>query len=41
MDAGYTSPLPEELRWGAWAADPEGMTGDELLGFINDTLFPV
>ena len=31
---------PAELRWRAWAADPEGITGDELLGFINDELFP-
>ena len=40
MESGYTSPLPDELRWATWAADPEGMTGDELLGFINLTLFP-
>src|SRR5450755_1298945 len=40
MDETYTSPLPPELRWIAWAADPEGMTGDELVGFINGTLFP-
>jgi type I restriction enzyme M protein len=40
MDPGYSSPVPTELRWGSWAADPEGMTGDELLGFINNGLFP-
>jgi type I restriction enzyme M protein len=40
MDPRYSSPLPQELRWGSWAANPEGMTGDELLGFINNTLFP-
>jgi type I restriction enzyme M protein len=40
MRSGYTSPLPPELRWREWAADPEGMTGDALLGFINNTLFP-
>jgi type I restriction enzyme M protein len=40
MDTSYTPPLPEELRWSKWAADPEGITGDELLGFINGTLFP-
>jgi type I restriction enzyme M protein len=40
MDENYTSALPYELRWTAWAANPEGMTGDELLGFINGTLFP-
>lgn len=36
----YRSPLPEALRWRAWAADPEGITGDELLEFVNNTLFP-
>jgi type I restriction enzyme M protein len=30
----------DDLRWRSWAADPEGVTGDELLGFANDTLFP-
>lgn len=29
----------EDLRWSAWASDPEGMTGDRLLDFANDTLF--
>jgi type I restriction enzyme M protein len=40
MDPGYRSPLPSGLRWTAWAADPEGMTGEELLAFINNRLFP-
>src|SRR5712691_10064961 len=40
MQDGYRSPIPEELQWRAWAADPEGMTGDELLAFINGELFP-
>jgi type I restriction enzyme M protein len=40
LDSSYTSPIPAELRWRGWAADPEGMTGDELLAFINVTLFP-
>ena len=40
MHEKYRSPIPAELRWRAWAADPEGITGDELLGFINDKLFP-
>ena len=31
---------PSGLRWGTWAANPEGITGDELLGFINNDLFP-
>jgi type I restriction enzyme M protein len=35
----YTSPIPEKLRWRNWAADAEGITGDELLDFINNELF--
>jgi type I restriction enzyme M protein len=37
---GYKSPLPDHLRWRAWAANPEGTTGDALLDFVNNTLFP-
>jgi len=40
LSADYQSPLPEKLRWRNWAADPEGMTGDELWYFVNDKLFP-
>jgi type I restriction enzyme M protein len=29
----------EDLRWKTWASDPEGMTGDGLLDFVNNTLF--
>ncbi len=36
----YRSPLPQKLRWRNWAADPEGITGDELQKFVNDELFP-
>src|SRR5512142_229557 len=39
LDDAYISPIPRELRWRHWAADPEGMTGDELLEFIDDQLF--
>lgn len=35
----YESVIPEELRWSSWAADDEGITGDELLDFINNRLF--
>ncbi len=35
----YQSPIPEALRWSSWAADPEGITGDTLLNFINNDLF--
>ena len=30
----------DDLRWRAWAADPEGITGDKLLDFADNTLFP-
>lgn len=33
---GYKSVVPEKFQWRTWAADPEGITGDELLEFIND-----
>jgi len=36
----YKSPIRRDLRWRNWAADAEGMTGDDLLGFVNNTLFP-
>jgi type I restriction enzyme M protein len=36
----YTSPIPERLRWRSWAQDEEGITGDALLEFINNDLFP-
>lgn len=39
-DEGYVSPIPEALRWRNWAANDEGMTGDELLDFVNNRLFP-
>lgn len=39
-DDHYRSPVPDGLRWRDWAADDEGITGDELAGFINNNLFP-
>lgn len=40
LDRDYSSPLPERLRWRNWAADPEGLTGESLVHFINNDLFP-
>src|SRR6267378_6954469 len=40
LQADYRSPIPKNCRWRSWAADPEGMTGEELLAFVNDELFP-
>ena len=42
-DDDYESIIPEELRWREWAVDNKdgkAMTGDELLTFVNDKLFP-
>lgn len=36
----YKSPIRKDLRWRNWAADEEGITGDDLLEFVNNTLFP-
>lgn len=38
-DEDYRSPLPEEVRWRSWATDPEGITGEEMLDFVNNKLF--
>ncbi len=42
-DDGYVSIIPEECRWKNWAYDDrsgKALTGDKLLDFVNDTLFP-
>lgn len=41
-DESYYSIIPENCRWRNWAHDENGrgLTGDELLGFVNNTLFP-
>ena len=42
-DDNYTSIIPEECRWKNWAVDDKSgkaMTGDTLLDFVNNTLFP-
>ena len=36
----YVSPIPENLPWSSWASDDEGITGDALLNFVNNELFP-
>ncbi|MDT3776531.1 class I SAM-dependent DNA methyltransferase [Nitrospira sp. MA-1] len=40
MQEGYRSPIPKNFQWRTWAANPEGITGDELMAFLNDELFP-
>ncbi|MDD6143014.1 MAG: class I SAM-dependent DNA methyltransferase [bacterium] len=42
-DDGYVSIIPDECRWTNWAHDDKSgsaMTGDKLLNFVNNTLFP-
>lgn len=36
----YESPIPDKLKWQNWAADEEGLTGDQLMDFIDNELFP-
>lgn len=40
LDDKYKSPIPSKFHWDAWAGDDEGMTGDELLEFVDRELFP-
>lgn len=39
-EENYKSPIPEELRWRKWAANPEGITGEILSDFVTQQLFP-
>ena len=42
-DENYNSIIPENLRWRNWAIDRKdgkALTGEELLNFINNELFP-
>jgi len=36
----YKSPLPKHLHWANWASNAEGLTGQGLLDFVNNTLLP-
>ena len=40
LDSAYQSPIPSGLRWRAWAANQEGLTGEALLQFVDGQLFP-
>jgi type I restriction enzyme M protein len=43
-DSSYQSPTPKELRWESWADEnalgKHALTGDELINFVNNVLFP-
>lgn len=36
----YVSVMPKDLQWRNWAADDEGMTGDDLKKFVDGELIP-
>ncbi len=43
LNDNYTSIIPKGLKWRDWAVDRkdgEALTGDGLLDFVNNTLFP-
>ncbi len=40
MKNDYISPLPTGYHWDEWAGDEEGITGDDLLKFVDRKLFP-
>src|SRR5450830_922410 len=40
LRGNYKSPLPRSLRWSNWATDEEGITGEALLDFVNNSLLP-
>lgn len=40
LNPKYKSVIPTELQWRNWAEDDEGITGDELINFVNNKLFP-
>lgn len=40
IDLMYRSPIPEEFRWRNWGALPDGITGEELIYFVENKLFP-
>jgi len=43
LDDHYTSVIPEKYRWNNWASDHKdgkALTGEALLSFVNNELFP-
>src|SRR5688500_15897233 len=36
----YKAPITKKYQWRRWAADSEGMTGDDLQKFVDNKLFP-
>jgi type I restriction enzyme M protein len=40
LNADYKAAVPEKYRWKTWAGSDDGITGDALLNFVNNDLFP-
>ncbi|MDR0498556.1 MAG: type I restriction-modification system subunit M [Holophagales bacterium] len=43
LDDNYTSAIPQKYRWSNWASDHKdgrALTGEALLNFVNNELFP-
>jgi type I restriction enzyme M protein len=44
LNGNYVSVIPNKYRWNSWAVDRKdgkALTGDELLNFVNNKLFPI
>ena len=39
LNPNYKSIIPSDLQWRNWAENDEGITGDELVDFVNNKLF--
>jgi type I restriction enzyme M protein len=40
LSVKYVSVMPKDLQWRNWAADDEGMTGDDLKNYVDGKLIP-
>lgn len=40
LDKKYKSAIPNRFRWSAWAVGQKAETGEELINFINNEMFP-
>lgn len=40
LNPKYKSPISKNLQWRNWAGSDEGITGEKLIAFINNQLFP-
>ena len=40
LKRNHTPSISKKYLWKSWASNPEGITGNELLNFVNNNLFP-